>query len=177
MMILFQSKRLLFRQFTPDDAELIYDLNSDPEVVKYVHEPETTTENAPQVLRDIILPQYESGLGRWAVFLKYTDEFIGWCGLKYLAESNEIDLGYRFKKKYWGQGYASEAASTCISYAFEHLEVSKIIARSHVENSASLKVIEKCGMNFLKEEVVDNCPVKTYSLVKSGSLSQSEPLY
>lgn len=165
MMILFQSKRLLFRQFTLDDAELIYDLNSDPEVVKYVHEPATTMENAPEVLRDIILPQYKSGLGRWAVFLKYTNEFIGWCGLKYLAESNEIDLGYRFKKKYWGNGYASEAASTCISYAFEHLEVQKIIARAHIDNLASLKVIEKCRMNFLREEVIDSCPVKTFELV------------
>jgi RimJ/RimL family protein N-acetyltransferase len=169
MIVLFQSNRLLFRQFTLDDAKLLVDLNSDPEVMKYLHEPETTMENASQVLRDIILPQYERGLGRWAVFLKYTEEFIGWCGLKYLAESNEIDLGYRFKKEYWGKGYATEAAKTCISYAFAHLNVQKIIARAHIDNSASLHVIEKCGMNFLREGIVDSCPVKTYELVNESA--------
>jgi [ribosomal protein S5]-alanine N-acetyltransferase len=169
MIVLFQSTRLLFRQFTLDDAQLLVDLNSDPEVMKYLHEPETTMENAPQVLRDIILPQYENGLGRWAVFLKYTEEFIGWCGLKYLAGSNEIDLGYRFKKQYWGKGYATEAAKTCISYAFAHLNVQKIIARAHIDNNASLHVIKKCGMNFLREGIVDSCPVKTYELVNESA--------
>lgn len=168
MIVLFQSTRLLFRQFTLDDADLIVDLNSDPAVMQYLHEPETTTENAIQVLNDIILPQYEKGLGRWAVFLKYTEEFIGWCGLKYLPESKEIDLGYRFKKQYWGKGYATEAAKTCISYAFAHLSVGRIIAKTHIENIGSLKVIEKCGMQFLREDVEDHCRVKVYELTKQS---------
>jgi ribosomal-protein-alanine N-acetyltransferase len=161
---LFQSKRLLFRKFTTADADLLYELNSDPEVVKYVHEPPITRANAEQIIRDIILPQYELGLGRWAVFLKYTDEFIGWCGLKYLKEKDEIDLGYRFRKQYWGRGYATEAAQTCISYGFAHLDLNKIKAKAHVENIASLNVIGKCGMTFLKESVEDGCPVKVYEL-------------
>lgn len=170
MAFLFQSKRLLFRQFTLDDADLLYQLNSDPEVVKYVHEPPTTKENAEQILREIILPQYQLGLGRWAVLLKYTEEFIGWCGLKYIKEKDEIDLGYRFMKKYWGKGYATEAALTTLSYAFAHLNLEKITAKAHIENLASLKVIEKCGMKFMKEEVEDHCPIKVYEIVKSGSL-------
>lgn len=169
MIVLFQSTRLLFRQFTLDDADLIVELNSDPAVMQYLHEPPTTKENAEEVLRNIILPQYESGLGRWAVHLKYTQEFIGWCGLKFIKEKNEIDLGYRFKKQYWGKGYATEAAQTCISYAFAHLNIQKIIARAHVENSASLHVIEKCGMRFLGEGIVDSCPVKTYELVNESA--------
>jgi ribosomal-protein-alanine N-acetyltransferase len=164
MTILFQSKRLLFRKFTLADAGLLYELNSDPEVVRYVHEPPTTKENAEQIIKDIILPQYDLGLGRWAVFLKYTDEFIGWCGLKYIKEKDEIDLGYRFRKQYWGKGYATEAAQTCISYGFAHLDLNKIMAKAHVENLASLNVIEKCGMTFLKEDMEDGCPVKVYEL-------------
>jgi [ribosomal protein S5]-alanine N-acetyltransferase len=169
MDILFQSKRLLFRRFTLDDAALLYQLNSDPEVVKYVHEPPTTKENAPQVIKDIILPQYELGLGRWAVFLKYTEDFIGWCGLKYIKENDEIDLGYRFMKQYWGNGYATEAAISCINYAFAHLDVSNIIAKAHIDNTASLKVIEKCGMRFLREDVEDHCPIKVYELSRQSA--------
>lgn len=165
MKLVFQSQRLLFREFTEDDAALIYELNSDPEVLRYLHEPPVTPENAGQVIRDIILPQYKLGFGRWAVHLKYSNEFLGWCGLKYLQDTNEVDLGYRFKKQHWGKGYATEAASTCISYGFTHLNISAIIARAHVENLASLQVIHKCGMKFLREEIVDECPVKTFGLL------------
>src|ERR1700754_1550219 len=93
MNVLFESERLLFRQFTLADAGLFYELNSDPEVVRYVHEPPTTKDNAAQIIRDIILPQYELGMGRWAVFIKDTAEFTGWCGLKYIKEKDETDLG------------------------------------------------------------------------------------
>jgi RimJ/RimL family protein N-acetyltransferase len=165
MKSLFQSERLLFRQFTLRDAALLFDLNSDPDVTKYVHEAPTTKENAPEILRNIILPQYELKLGRWAVHLKFTEEFIGWAGLKYLPERDEIDLGYRFKKQYWGKGYATEAAATCISYGFAHLDLDRIVAQAHVENTASLKVIQKCGMKFLKEDIVEGTPVKVYELL------------
>ena len=169
MTILFQSKRLLFRQFTVNDDELLFDLNSDPEVIKYVHEPATTRENAPQILIDVIIPQYETGLGRLAVFMKYSEEFIGWCGLKRIRETGEIDLGYRFKKEFWGKGYATEAAQTCINYAFAHLNLERIVAKAHVENLGSLNVIEKCGMKFLKEDIEDGCPVKVYELTRQSA--------
>jgi len=165
MRALFQSERLLFREFTLEDAELLYELNSDPEVTKYVHEPSTTKENAEDIIRNIILPQYGLKLGRWAVHIKYTEEFIGWAGLKYIAEREIIDLGYRFKKEYWGRGYATEAAKTCISYGFTHLGLERIVAQAHVENTGSLNVIKKCGMKFLKEDIVDATPVKVYELV------------
>jgi RimJ/RimL family protein N-acetyltransferase len=168
MNILFQSQRLLFRQFTLDDADLLVNLNCDPEVTRYVHEPPTTDATAPGILKNIILPQYELQLGRWAVHLKFTEEFIGWAGLKYIPHREEIDLGYRFKKQYWGKGYATEAASTCINYGFVHLELARIIAQAHVENTASLKVIQKCGMKFLREDIVEGSPVKVYELLNDS---------
>lgn len=165
---LFQSERLLFRQFTVDDADLLYQLNSDPEVTRYVHEPPTTKENAPDILKNIILPQYELELGRWAVHLKYMHEFIGWAGLKYLFDRDEIDLGYRFMKQYWGNGFATEAAGTCISYGFAHLDLNRIVAKAHVHNTASLKVIQKCGMKFIKEDIVDATPVKIFEILNQS---------
>jgi len=104
------------------------------------------------------------------VFLKYTDEFIGWCGLKYIKDKAEIDLGYRFKKQYWGHGYAAEAAQTCINYGFAHLDLDRIVAKAHIENTASINVMQKCGMQFLKDDVEDGIPIKVYEIRKSGSL-------
>jgi [ribosomal protein S5]-alanine N-acetyltransferase len=99
MNIVFQTPRLLLRRFTEADASLILELNNDPEIVKYIHEPILkTTEQAEKILKDTILPQYQNKLGRWAMQVKETDEFIGWCGLKYRPERDEIDLGYRLMK-------------------------------------------------------------------------------
>lgn len=170
MTSLFSSQRLLFREFTEADAALIHALNKDPEVTRYLHELPTTDEKvALELITHRIIPQYKQhGYGRWAVLLKENNAFIGWSGLKYRPERNETDLGYRFLRSYWGKGYASEAAAACLRYGFTHYQVPVIIARAHVENLASLRVIEKCGMQFSCLEEVDGCPVKTYVLHHPG---------
>lgn len=172
MHIIFQTSRLILRQFTEDDAPLILQLNSDPEVVKYVHEPLLKTEeDAGKIIRDIILPQYKNQFGRWAIHVKDNMEFIGWCGLKYRAEQDEIDLGYRIMQKAWGNGYATEAAKHTLDYGFNTLQLKFIMARAHVQNTASIKVLEKIGMGFIGEEIEDNCPIRAYS--KSNQNSES----
>ena len=164
MHIILQTPRLILRQFTLDDAGLLLALNSNPEVLKYLHEPLLTTEEqALHVLQNIILPQYKNNLGRWAIHLKDTNEFIGWCGLKYRDELDEIDLGYRLMQPFWGNGYAFEAARYSLDYGFNQLHLKTIIGRAHIENAASLKILIKTGMQYVKDEVVDNCPVKTFA--------------
>jgi len=103
--------------------------------------------------------------GRWAVHAKPSLEFIGWCGLKKRPERNEIDLGYRFLKSTWGKGYATEAAFACIKYGFEKLGLKRIVGRAMPGNIASLKVLEKCGMTYIGEDMVDDHPAKTYEIL------------
>ena len=166
MHFILTTPRLYLRQFTLADAPLLLALNSDPEVLKYLHEiPLKDEAHAIEILTTVILPQYPNNLGRWAVHLNDTNEFIGWCGLKHRPEIDEIDLGYRFMKKYWGNGYAFEAAKHVLDYGFNHLHIKSITGRAHIDNIASLKVLEKIGMQFIKEEIVDSCPVKTYIAV------------
>ncbi len=169
MRIIFQTPRLILRQFLETDAQLILDLNSDPEIIKYVHEPtlKTLTE-ADKILTNIILPQYINNLGRWAIHTKDDMEFIGWCGLKYRPDLGEIDLGYRLMQKAWGKGYATEAAKHSLDYGFISLLLTKITGRAHNENIASFRVLEKIGMDFTGEEMVDHCPVRTYTKTNPG---------
>lgn len=160
---IFETPRLVLRRFTEADAPLILELNSDPEVLLYLHERSLRdVEDSRQVIRDIILPQYEKNLGRWAVHTKENNEFVGWCGLKDRPEINETDLGYRFKKSAWGKGYATEAAEHTLVYGFKKINLREITGRAHIDNIGSLKVLEKIGMRYVKDEVVDDCPVKTY---------------
>jgi [ribosomal protein S5]-alanine N-acetyltransferase len=163
MKIILQTPRLYLRRFTLADAPLIVQLNSKPEVLQYLHEvPVKDEAHATEILTNIILPQYQNNLGRWAAHIKGTDEFIGWCGLKYRPEIDETDLGYRFMPQHWGRGYATEAAKYTLEYGFNTLQLKTITGRAHIENTASLKVLEKIGMQYIKDEVVDNCPVKTF---------------
>jgi [ribosomal protein S5]-alanine N-acetyltransferase len=163
MRIVFETPRLLLREFILDDAPLLLALNSNPEVLKYLHEPLLTAEEqALHILENVILPQYKNNLGRWAIHIKDTNEFIGWCGLKYLADRDEIDLGYRLMQPYWGKGYAFEAAKHTLDYGFKELHLKTIVGRAHIENTASLNILEKTGMQYVKDEVVDNCPVKIF---------------
>jgi ribosomal-protein-alanine N-acetyltransferase len=94
MRIILETPRLLFRQFTIADAGLLRSLNSDPEVTRYLHEaPLLSEEDGVRLITGVIEPQYAKGLGRLAIHLRQSHEFIGWCGLKQLTDG-EVDLGY-----------------------------------------------------------------------------------
>ncbi len=166
MNIVIETERLVLRTFTLEDAPLIYDLNLDPDVIRYTRDPIKDIEHAKQVLEQTIIPQYALyNHGRWAVHVKPGLEFIGWCGLKARPGRNEIDLGYRFLKKAWGKGFATEAAYACIKYGFEKLHLQRIVGRAMPENTGSLRVLEKCDMQYVGEEVVDGHPAKTYEII------------
>jgi len=170
MHIVFQTPRLILRRFTEADAPLLLQLNSDPEVVKYVHEPPLETkEQALNILVNIIMPQYKNDLGRWAMHTKEDNAFIGWCGLKYRPELDEIDLGYRMIKTAWGKGYATESAKKTLEYGFSTLNLKLITGKAHIENLASIKVLEKIGMNFLSEGTEDNCPLRIYTIANPNT--------
>lgn len=148
---ILQTERLLLRELNPDDAENFYKLNLNPNVIKY-------TGNS--AFKDIdeakeFLENYQdyklNGFGRWAVIEKSTNEFLGWCGLKYDKNLDETDIGFRFFEEHWNKGLATESAKACIDYGFENLNLKTIIGRAISENIASIKVLEKIGLKFERE--------------------------
>jgi RimJ/RimL family protein N-acetyltransferase len=167
MHIILETERLFLRSFTPEDGQLVYDLNKDPDVTIYTGDPVRNLDHAQEILESNILPQYALyNHGRWAVHEKEGGAFIGWCGLKTRSErNNEIDLGYRFVKNSWGKGYATEAAFACLKYGFEKLGLHRIVGRAMPGNAASVKVLEKIGMHYIGDEVVDDHPARTYEAI------------
>lgn len=150
MKVIVETSRLLLREFLLADSENLYLLNSDPDVIRY------TGDDAFQSEEDArrFLERYDKyrryGYGRWTVILKETNEYAGWCGLSYMTESMETDLGFRLLKRFWNKGIATEAAKASIAYGFETLGLKKIVGRAMVENMASRRVLEKTGMQFEK---------------------------
>jgi RimJ/RimL family protein N-acetyltransferase len=152
---ILETPRLYLREMTAEDAESAYLLNSDPEVIRYTGDgPFESVSEA----RDF-LANYESykkyGFGRWAMILKETGEYLGWCGLKYTPELDESDIGYRLMKKFWGSGYASEAAEACIELGFTRFGMKTIIGRAMPANTASIRVLEKIGLTYLEDRLTE----------------------
>ncbi len=143
-----ETARLRLRLFTHDDLQIMFKLNSDPEVIKYADTPVRDMEEVRERLEQGPLFDYEKyGYGRFAVELKETGKVIGFCGIKYLPEIDLPEVGYRYLKEYWGRGIGTEAAKACVEFAREDLKIKKLIALIIPENIASIKVAEKLGMS------------------------------
>lgn len=146
-----ETERLIMRPFIQEDAPHFYELNNDPEVVKYTGDAAfADVETARSFLQHY--QQYKlHGMGRFAVLDKATGDYLGWSGLKYMPETDEVDIGYRFFRHCWGKGYATESSRAFLQYGFEKLGLERIVARSMEENTASIRVIEKLGLRFVKK--------------------------
>jgi [ribosomal protein S5]-alanine N-acetyltransferase len=156
-----QTPRLLLRELLPSDDTGMFELDANPEVHTYVGKnPITTIEQARDIISFIRQQYIDNGIGRLAVVDKETNAFMGWAGLKlYKTEanghSNFYELGYRFIQKYWGKGYATEAAKAMIDYGFNAMGIKEIYAITDIDNTASRHVLEKCGMTYLEDFELD----------------------
>ena len=148
---ILQTERLLLRELNPDDAENFYKLNLNPNVIKYTgNSAFKDIDEAKEFLENY--QDYQlNGFGRWAVIEKSTNEFLGWCGLKYDKNLDETDIGFRFFEEHWNKGLATESAKACINFGFENLNLKSIVGRAMSENIASIKVLEKIGLKFERE--------------------------
>ncbi len=152
MKIFAETERLILRELIPADAEGMFEMDSDLEVHRYLGN--KPVKSITQSLADIefIRKQYtENGIGRWAVIEKATGNFVGWSGLKLITEItnnhvNYYDLGYRFIKRFWGKGYATETAKAARDYGFNELKLNEIIGIADINNLESIRVLEKVGL-------------------------------
>lgn len=142
-----ETPRLRLRLFTHDDLQIMFKLNTDPDVTKYADTPAKDMEEVRQRLEQGPLSDYKKyGYGRFAVELKETGNVIGFCGIKYLPEIDLPEVGFRYLKEYWGRGIGTEAANVCVDFARDDLKIEKLIALIIPENIASIRVAEKLGM-------------------------------
>lgn len=168
MKIILETPRFLLREFMPEDADLLFALNADPGVIKYTgDQPFNSVSDAEKLIEEY--DQYRLyGYGRWAVIDRFSHEFTGWCGLKFNAETGETDIGYRFFRKHWNKGYATETAAACLNAAFKKFNLHYIIARAVKANTASIKVLENIGMKYKSDYDFHGMPGVIYE--KYGKL-------
>lgn len=172
MNIHIETERLLLRDIEEEDAQGMFELDSDPTVHEFLgNNPITTIEEAEQVIRHIRDQYDRNGIGRWAIIDKNTGDFIGWTGLKYeqglRKEFSYYDLGYRLRQKYWGQGIATETAIESLKYGFEKLELQEIGAAADVNHVVSNSILKKIGLNLIDTFRYDGSLHNWYKIEKT----------
>ncbi|SMG28773.1 GNAT family N-acetyltransferase [Sphingobacterium psychroaquaticum] len=166
--MILETERLILRPFLPEDAENMYALNEDPEVLQYTGDVQFVDVEATRVFLTNY-DQYEKyAVGRLLVIRKEDQEILGWCGLKYHPEEDEYDIGYRFFKKHWGKGYATESAIASMDYGQNTLGIKRIVGRARIENSASIGVFSKLNMHYVEDFEEDGQHWVLYALEKSS---------
>lgn len=154
MKILATTARLHLRAISETDENDLFEMDSDPEVHLYIENKPVQSIETIRVVITLLKEQYrQNGIARWAVVDRSTNECIGWCGLKYFDQpvnnhQNFYELGYRFKKKHWGKGFATEAARAVLEYGFKHLAIDTIFAITDPINLNSKKVLHKLGFEY-----------------------------
>ncbi len=156
-MILLETARLRLRRFRPDDLERLVELDSDPEVMRYISFGVATPRE--RYATDILprwFAQYEATplLGYWAAELRDDSTFVGWFHLRPdRIDAGEQELGYRLRRAAWGRGYATEGGRALVAYGFERADADKISARALAANQGSRRVMENCGLAWERDFV------------------------
>jgi len=162
MKIFAETERLIIREIDGQDLQSMFLLHSDPEVHTFLEAPIVNIQQASDII-DFIREQYVSfGIGRWAVVDKVSGDFLGWSGLKFITDMvndhiDYYDLGYRFLKRHWGNGYATEAALASLNYGFQQMKLKEIYAIADSRNVNSSKVLKKVGFKAIEVFEYSGC--------------------
>lgn len=158
-MYVLQTERLTLRRFTPDDLDLLYELDHDPAVMHFINggKPTPRAEIENDQLPGIIAA-YDCwpGFGRWAAIETRSGRFLGWFALRVEADAVDTpELGYRLHRHAWGQGFATEGARALVRKAFTESGAQRVWATTMTVNTASRWVMEKAGLRYVRTFFMD----------------------
>lgn len=150
---IFTSERLGFRNWKISDVDLLHQINSDENVMRFFPSKQTKQQTENFILR--MQKQFlEKGYCYFAVELLDTKEFIGFIGISEQTFTSDftpaIDIGWRLHPNYWNKGYATEGAKRCLEFGFQQIKLKKIIAVAPKINLPSINVMQKIGMQKIK---------------------------
>lgn len=155
-MPLLLTERLALRPFVWADLDWLYELYSDPEVMRYLSDGRTRDrETTVQSLSKVFQHWIQYGFGMWAVTLNGNNQPIGRCGVGYFHDLDEAELSYTISRDHWGSGFATEAAGRVLQHAWEELRLPAIVAHARPKNLASIRVMGKLGMKLVGESICE----------------------
>ncbi len=150
---IINTERLLLRPFQNDDVVSLYDIQCNPESMQYTFCASSLNESKER-LQAYAAQLHQYGYAPWTILLKSNQKIIGWGGLNIdpFDPGWGIEVAYFFHPDCWGKGFATELVQTTIDHGFIKLGLSEINAYAHKNNSASIRVLEKCSFRFVGYE-------------------------
>lgn len=163
-----RTSRLTLRPLLSADAEVLYKIYQVEGVLRYFPNPSPPPlENVKRFIAAQETHWSKYNYGNWGILPNGEEEIIGWAGLQFLPETNEIEVGYLLNRIFWGHGFATESALASLEFGFQHLNVDEIIALVHPDNIASIRVIEKCGISWVDQKVYFGIELMRYRILAS----------
>jgi RimJ/RimL family protein N-acetyltransferase len=145
--MIIETSRLTIRSFLESDIPEYATIVADPQVTRFLGDGSPHSyEQAAAYVHNCIRSEAKGDVARYAVVLRETGELIGFCGFK--KAHGYIDFGWRYARRTWGNGYATEAAAAVLDYGLNTLKLSNIVAVAALENVGSVRVMEKIGLQF-----------------------------
>lgn len=146
-----KTKRTGFSKWNAADLDLAVQLWGEKEVTRFICAAGTfSNQDIRNRLETELHNDEEFHIQYWPVFELSADKLIGCCGIRpFKSESHSYEIGFHLRKKYWGMGYASEAAKAVIDYSFAVLRADKLYAGHHPQNMASEKLLKKLGFQYI----------------------------
>lgn len=170
---IFETGRLSIQPYSIDDFEHFFRLNSDEEIMRYIR-PAQNREQSRDFFTKVLADYAEQpGMGRWAMFSKEEQRFIGSFAVIPVQDSIDIQLGYALLQENWGKGYASESVRGGIDYAFNVLNLSSIAGITEAANLNSQKVLLRNGFVFEKTFSEQEKMLHFYRITRSGNVTGS----
>jgi [ribosomal protein S5]-alanine N-acetyltransferase len=169
-MVLMETTRLLLRTWTLDDTADALAFWGDMEVMRFIDSGRTLgdLDAVSQSLSRAIAAQQTHGFCVWPVIEKASGRLMGCCGFHAVEDGGELELAFHFARDYWDKGYATEAATACVEYAFGKHGVNRIVASTHPENVASVRVLEKVGFEPAGTKRYGDVDEQLYELARPG---------
>lgn len=169
-MDVLHTPRLRLRWFTRDDAGFVLQLVNDPDWHRFVSDPGVRDEAAARTWMEgrLLAPYGTQGHGFWAVQHRSSGTLVGLCGLFKRDSLPALDVGYALLPAWRGQGLAQEATAACVAYARDVLGVARLLAVTNLDNAASARVLEACGLRHVDTRVLDSVgepkPTRVYEI-------------
>jgi RimJ/RimL family protein N-acetyltransferase len=162
-----RTARLYLRPFQPTDVEALHRLWTDPGVRKYLWDDQLiSVERAAEVVESSLADWSTRQYGLWVVCLLDSEEIIGFCGFR-SGEAGEFpELLYGLYPSYWGKGLATEASRAALHYIFDQLGFERVWAATDPPNVASVRVLERLGMQFDRRGVLNGLDTVFYLLTQ-----------
>jgi RimJ/RimL family protein N-acetyltransferase len=164
-----ETDRLWLRPCARADLAALHALFTDRDVRRFLWDDREIALAETAALIEASVASFAAhGFGQWLAFLRETDALVGFSGLRFVDQTPDVELLYALAPAHWGQGLAGEAARAVLRHGFAALALPRILARADAPNAASIRVMQRLGMRFVRRGVEHGLDTVCYALDRDG---------